>query len=51
MFLCDACHDASKHVDLFRSRGKCEGCGKVAACIDCHRQVCNPPKEKNDSER
>lgn len=45
MFLCDKCHDASQHVG-FRSLGRCEGCGKSAACIDCHYSVCEPPKSK-----
>ena len=45
MFLCNKCHDAKKHMDLFRSRGRCEGCGKVADCIDCHYAQCfTPPK-------
>ena len=44
MFVCDNCHDASKHIDLFRSRGRCEVCGKTAACIDCHYRQCDPPR-------
>jgi hypothetical protein len=45
MFLCDACHDPSKHIDLFRSVGLCEGCGRKAACIDCHYPRCPAPKK------
>jgi hypothetical protein len=48
MFLCDKCHDANKHIDLFRSNGRCEGCGKVRLCIDCHYPVCNAPKTKKE---
>lgn len=44
MFLCNKCHDSKKHMDLFRSRGRCEGCGKVADCIDCHYAKCYTPK-------
>lgn len=40
MFLCDDCHDAKKHFDIFRSFGTCEGCGKSAICIDCHFDRC-----------
>ena len=42
MFLCDPCHaKANCPMPLFediaaRSRGRCESCGNVAACIDCH---------------
>ena len=46
MFLCDNCHDAKKHIDLFRSRGRCEVCGKTAAFIDCHYTTCDPPRRK-----
>jgi hypothetical protein len=49
MFLCDNCHDATKHPAIFRSRGQCECCGKVANCIDCHYQVCNAPKPKKEN--
>lgn len=48
MFLCDKCHDVSNHLDMFRSHGQCEGCDKVAACIDCHIQTCVPKKDKKD---
>jgi hypothetical protein len=44
MFLCDRCHDPQRHVGLFRSRGKCESCWKVADCIDCHDYHCEPQK-------
>lgn len=48
MFLCDDCHNPANHVGLFRSRGPCEGCGKVAACIDCHLRNCMPPQPTNE---
>ena len=51
MFLCDQCHDARVHVDLFRSRGRCEGCGKTAACIDCHYLRCDPPVRKTSRKK
>lgn len=39
MFLCDPCHGTSCPrgfiENLMRSHGKCEGCGRVAACVDC----------------
>ncbi len=44
MFLCDDCHDPRQHIDIYRSLGACEGCGKRRACIDCHQQRCDPPK-------
>lgn len=43
MFLCRRCHDETKHLS-FKSHGRCEGCGKVADCIDCHYPVCRPPR-------
>jgi hypothetical protein len=42
MFLCDTCHDPQNHLPYFRSQGKCEGCGRTASCIDCHRASCEP---------
>lgn len=51
MFLCIQCHDypdcLSQFVS-FRSLGKCEGCGVVAECVDCHTLGCKitPRKEK-----
>jgi hypothetical protein len=50
MFLCDKCHDASKHGSAFRSFGPCEGCGRVAACIDCHQQTCKPKPKRKDGK-
>lgn len=44
MFLCDRCHDVDRHVDRFRSLGRCETCKRVAPCIDCHVQPCPAPK-------
>lgn len=36
MLLCDSCHDKSaKCFHAMRSRGACEGCGIVEACVDC----------------
>jgi hypothetical protein len=46
MFLCDKCHDPEQHIALFRSYGRCEGCGKTAPCIDCHIMNCHPVKKK-----
>lgn len=46
MFLCDKCHDAKKHLAIFRSFGRCESCGKRAACIDCHYMNCDAPQIK-----
>ena len=45
MFCCDECHDARKHPTGYRSLGRCEVCGKMAACIDCHNMTCDPPKK------
>lgn len=47
MFLCDRCHDVSRHiVTLFQSLGRCEECGRTAPCIDCQNLVCPPPTKK-----
>lgn len=39
MFLCTDCHDNNKCgwglIEL-PSYGKCEDCGKVTGCTDCH---------------
>lgn len=39
MFLCDSCHEgdcpSGFTEGLMRSRGRCEGCGESAACVDC----------------
>lgn len=50
MFVCDDCHTPEcrrgEVEDFMRSRGKCEGCGKVASCRDCqgYKDVPLPPE-------
>jgi hypothetical protein len=48
MFVCNDCHDERcpmEFIETFnRSYGKCEGCGKGAACYDCHGYKSLPPK-------
>ena len=51
MFLCDDCHDADAHLALFRSKGPCEGCGKVKICIDCHYPDCRPKQKQTPKPR
>lgn len=51
MFLCDSCHDPKCPMefaeDMMRSGGRCEGCGKYAACYDCHGyKLASKPKIK-----
>lgn len=38
MFLCPECHtkEDCNAPHMFRSRGRCEGCGQGAECVDCH---------------
>jgi hypothetical protein len=52
MFVCDDCHDTrcptSFLEDFMRSRGRCEGCGKHAACADCQGYKHLPPLVPND---
>lgn len=46
MFLCDRCHDPKCPMEfmenVFRSRGRCEDCGKGAACYDCQGYKTRP---------
>ena len=45
MFLCKNCHNHKQHFGAeMESFGPCEICGKVKLCIDCHRNICRPPK-------
>jgi hypothetical protein len=47
MFLCDNCHDPTRHNGWEGfSNGRCECCGKTAVCVDCHNQYCRPPSSK-----
>lgn len=37
MFLCRPCHGPEPCLgEIVQSRGKCERCGEIANCIDCH---------------
>lgn len=37
MFLCDPCHGPEPcYGSVVRSSGRCEACGQMAACLDCH---------------
>jgi hypothetical protein len=37
MFLCKECHEKECQFPHFvKSIGRCESCGKVAECVDCH---------------
>lgn len=48
MFVCDDCHDERCGMtiieEMMRSRGRCEDCGKSAACLDCQGYKHLPPK-------
>lgn len=48
MFVCNDCHDERCGNDFFeslmRSYGRCEGCGKAAACMDCQGYKHLPPR-------
>jgi hypothetical protein len=47
MFLCKDCHDETAHPDEWgRSLGRCEECGKLRVCIDCHRGLCLNPNQQ-----
>lgn len=48
MFVCDDCHDERCGYtiieEMMRSGGRCEGCGKSAACLDCKGYRYLPPR-------
>lgn len=47
MFLCGKCHTEEGCFHPFKSHGACEGCGKVAECVDCKSYKKKPtPKKK-----
>src|SRR5690606_17546775 len=51
MFVCETCHDTECAWRLIEpaSRGRCEGCGEVRDCVDCHHHKRQPlPKEIHD---
>lgn len=50
MFLCDDCHDPTKHHAMFRSLGKCEGCDRTLPCIDCHYMNCEPREPRHRAQ-
>lgn len=59
MFVCEPCHDKPSWncqngmiEGFMRSRGKCELCGTVANCLDCHgyKLAPAPEAETNDYE-
>lgn len=44
MLLCNKCHRDRGCVHFVGSYGRCEGCGKTAACVDCKvHHAKNPP--------
>lgn len=51
MFVCPTCHEKPGWCDnafiegLMLSRGKCEVCGEVANCLDCHGYKYVQPKK------
>lgn len=54
MFVCDTCHDDRCVMtfieDAMRSHGRCEGCGKTAACLDCQGYKRLPPRTEIQEE-
>jgi hypothetical protein len=48
MFLCEKCHKDCGCFTMSGSYGPCEGCRKVANCVDCHAHhtVKTEPKVK-----
>lgn len=51
MFFCEPCGDKRDWPDsIFKSYGKCEICGKVAACSDVPSKYLPTPKVKKDEK-
>jgi hypothetical protein len=54
MFICEPCHTKANDCQMgfiegfMRSRGRCEMCGDVAACLDCHGYKAKPLPEPCD---
>lgn len=49
MFICETCHEKTTCKNgfiegLMRSRGRCEDCGDLAACLDCQGYKAAKPK-------
>lgn len=57
MFLCGSCHKEDEKYGcpghLFKSRGKCETCGKSADCVNCrfYKKYFRGPKENRKLAR
>lgn len=52
MFVCETCHDDCCKMAFIEkmggSYGRCEGCGKVTGCLDCHGYKHLPPRTREE---